>query len=86
MPASSWAARAMDSLKVSAGGTTATAESVAMSGRSSTVFGKRGVTVDTARIRTGRAAPCRCAYSRLDSTRAVPPSEVAQIPAAAADR
>ena len=45
-----------------------------MSGRSSTVFGYRGVTVDTARIRTGSATPCRRANSMLDSTSAAPPS------------
>ena len=59
---------------------TATAESVAKLGISMTVWGKRGVTVDTAGIDTGVApAPWRRAKSMLDSTRAAPPSEVAQI-------
>ena len=43
------------------GGATATAESVAKFGISMTVFGNGGVTVETARIRTGVAAPWRLA-------------------------
>jgi len=59
---------------------TATAESVAKLGISITVWGKRGVTVDTAGIETGvDPAPWRRAKSMLDSTIAAPPSEVAQI-------
>ena len=55
------------------------AESVAMSGRSSTVRGCVGETDETARIRTGSATPCRRAKSTLLSTSAAAPSEVAQM-------
>ena len=49
-------------------------------GISMTVWGKRGVTVETAGIDTGVSPlPWRRAKSVLDSTRAAPPSEVAQI-------
>src|SRR5579863_7386313 len=59
---------------------TATAESVAKLGISITVWGKRGVTVDTAGIVTaGEPPPWRRAKSMLDNTIAAPPSEVAQI-------
>src|SRR6516165_3721075 len=62
-------------------GATAAAESVAKFGISITVFGKVGVTVDTASIVTSGAAPptWRRAKSTLDSTTAAPPSDVAQI-------
>jgi len=50
-----------------------------MSGRSSTVSGQRGVTVGTARIRTGSVTPRRRANSGPVPTSAVPPSEVAQM-------
>ena len=43
------------------------------------VFGNRGVAVDTAATRTGSPLPRRRANSRLDSTTAAAPSEVAQI-------
>lgn len=62
-----------------AAGPAAVAESVAMSGRSRAVRGKRGETDETARIRTGRATPCRRATSMLVSTSAAAPSEVAQM-------
>src|SRR5580704_3967108 len=59
---------------------TATAESVAKLGISITVWGNRGVTVETAGIDTGEAPPpWRRAKSMLDNTMAAPPSEVAQI-------
>ena len=49
-------------------------------GMSSTVWGKVGVTVDTASMVTRlSAAAWRRANSMLASTRAAPPSEVAQI-------
>ena len=56
------------------------AESVEKLGISMMVWGKRGVTVDTASMVTRSAVPAwRRANSMLDSTRAAPPSEVAQI-------
>jgi hypothetical protein len=52
----------MESRKLRSGGARAAAESVEKLGISMTVFGNRGVTVDTARIRTGDDAPaCRFA-------------------------
>ncbi|CAM5577850.1 hypothetical protein SMICM304S_11747 [Streptomyces microflavus] len=50
-----------------------------MSGRSRTVLGNVGVTVETARIRTGSATPRRRAKSMPHSTSAAAPSEVAQM-------
>ena len=45
-----------------------------------TVWGKRGVMVDTPSMVTRSSVPaCRRANSMLVSTRAAPPSEVAQI-------
>ncbi len=58
----------------------AAAESVLMPGMSNTVWGNRGVTVETASMVTRSSLPAwRLANSRLESTRAAPPSEVAQI-------
>src|SRR3954451_24840815 len=78
MPASSYAAFAIESLKgVTA--SLATPESVEKCGISMTVCGNAGVTVDTARTRTGSAMPLLFAYSADVSTTAAPPSLVAQI-------
>ncbi len=54
-------------------------ESVAKFGISITVCGKVGVTVETARTRTGDVSPLRRAYSMLVRSTAAPPSEVAQM-------
>ena len=61
------------------GGANAADESVAKSGISITVFGKRGVTVEMPRTRTGAFVPCVRAYSIDDTTIAAPPSDVAQM-------
>src|SRR5205085_12108441 len=65
--------------KVGSGGPTAAAEWVAQLGIWITVFGKRGVTVETAATRAGEPSPRRSAKSMLASTTAAPPSDVAQI-------
>ncbi len=66
-------------MKLRSGAAIPAAESVEKSGMSMIVFGKVGETVDTAEIRTGFAIPCFFAYSIEQSTRAAPPSLVAQI-------
>src|SRR5258705_9420122 len=81
MPASSYAAAAIESRKPRAGGAAVDAESVAKFGISMTVLGKRGVTVETARMHTGGPAdPGRRLEDSLEGgRRAGPPSLVAQI-------
>src|SRR4051794_21054758 len=78
-PDSSYAAAAIESRNVSAGGASAADESVAKFGISITVFGKRGVTVEIPRTRTGDEPPWRAAYSFELTTNAAPPSDVAQM-------
>ena len=68
----------MASRKGSAGAAETADESVAKLGISITVFGYVGVTVDTAATFTKLLA-CLRAKSRLDTTRAAPPSLVAQM-------
>ena len=66
---------------MSSGGAAPSAESVAKLGISITVFGYRGVTVDTAATFTVPRpdVPARRAYESLASTTAAAPSLVAQI-------
>ncbi len=78
-PASAYAPCAIASRNVTGLSGAAAAESVVKFGISITVFGYDGVTVEIAAIRTGPAAPRRCAYSRLDTTTAAAPSLVAQM-------
>ena len=72
---------AIEALNRSSDWATTAAESVAMSGRSITVFGYVGVTVDTAATRTGAPAEpeWRAANSIDERMIAAPPSDVAQI-------
>ena len=78
IPASAYAASAIESRNDASGSATPHAESVAKLGISITVLGKRGVTVETPVMVTGFDV-CRRAKSMLVSTRAAPPSLVAQI-------
>ncbi len=58
MPASSYAAWAIDSLNVRSGSPATAEESVERFGMSITVLGKVGVTVEIALTRTGLVRPC----------------------------
>ena len=63
MPASSYAAWPIDSLNVRSGSATTSEESVERFGMSNTVFGKVGVTVEIALIRTARRPSWRARAS-----------------------
>src|SRR5690606_33856399 len=79
IPASSYAVQAIESMNVRGGGSTDAALSDAKYGISSTVFGKRGVTVSTPLTLTALLRPIARAFAGLTITTAAPPSDVAQM-------
>ena len=80
MPASSYAACAIDSLKVRSGSPPTVAASVERLGMSMTVLGNVGVTVEIALIRTGSVEAVLLRRTRCSrAPPRPPPSEVAQM-------